>query len=334
MHLRDKLSLHEISKRTGLSRNTLRKWLGQPEEAVVFPPSYRRGAISTKLAPFHTRLELALKADALRVKQNRRTRKAVFLQIKAEGHTSSYSRVTDFTNEWRGREGNAPRAFVPLSFKQGEAFQFDWSEEGLVVGGIYRRMQVSHMKLCPSRALWLVAYSVPCEFAGQMISPRLYPEKVCVVAGDAIVVSHDRVAERGQVLYDWQHYIPLVQRKPGALRNGAPFADLPAPLLRPKQGLLRHAGGDKVMAQVLAAVPRAGLAAVLVAAVLVAAELVVESGVLSAEHVENVLARLNAGPVPATVETSLQLKDAPVANTGRYDILRATGGDLLEVDHA
>jgi hypothetical protein len=60
----------------------------------------------------------------------------------------------------------------------------------------------------------------------------------------------------------------------------------------------------------------------------------VESGVLSAEHVENVLARLNAGPVPASVETSLHLKEAPVANTGRYDSLRATGADLAEVDHA
>ena len=49
-------------------------------------------------------------------------------------------------------------AFVPLAFELGEAFQFDWSEEGLVVGGIYYRMQVSHMKLCASRAFWLVAY--------------------------------------------------------------------------------------------------------------------------------------------------------------------------------
>jgi hypothetical protein len=39
-----------------------------------------------------------------------------------------------------------------------EASQFDWSEEGLVIGGIYRRMQVSHLKLCASRAFWLVAY--------------------------------------------------------------------------------------------------------------------------------------------------------------------------------
>jgi len=47
---------------------------------------------------------------------------------------------------------------VPLAFEWGEAFQFDWSEEGLVVGGIYYRLQVSHMKLCASRAFWLVAY--------------------------------------------------------------------------------------------------------------------------------------------------------------------------------
>ncbi|MCP2010701.1 hypothetical protein L1274_004443 [Duganella sp. HSC-15S17] len=85
------------------------------------------------------------------------------------------------------------------------------------------------------------------------------------------------------------------------------------------------------MAQVLAAVPTAGLAAVLVAV-----ELVVESGVQSAEHVENVLARLNASPVPASVETTLQLKEAPVANTGRYGSLRASGAvaDVVGADHA
>lgn len=49
-------------------------------------------------------------------------------------------------------------AFVPLQFELGEAFQFDWSEEGLVIGSIYRKLQVSHMKLCASRAFWLVAY--------------------------------------------------------------------------------------------------------------------------------------------------------------------------------
>ena len=122
-----------------------------------------------------------------------------------------------------------------------------------------------------------------------------------------------------------------MQRKPGALRNGAPFADMPTPLKQLRLGLMRHEGGDKIMAQVLAAVPTAGLDAVLVAV-----ELVIESGALSAEHVLNVLARLNASPPPGCVETSLQLKEVPLANTSRYDSLRGTDDvvtDAAEVDH-
>lgn len=165
-----------------------------------------------------------------------------------------------------------------------------------------------------------------------MVSVRLYPNQVIVVSGDAIVACHERLTERGHVRYDWQHYITLIERKPGALRNGAPFADMPAPLKQLRQGLLRDAGGDRVMAQVLAAAPRAGLEAVIVAV-----ELVVESGVLSVEHVLNVLGRLNAPLLPPSVETSLQLKEAPLANTGRYDELRHDDEDQLdaeEIDHA
>ncbi len=497
MYLRDKMSLHAIAKQTGLSRNTLRKWLREPDEAVV--PTYQRSAATGKLSSFHAVLALALKADAHRSKQNRRTAKALFLQIKADGYSGCYSRVTDFIRGWRESEGKAPHAFVPLTFEQGEAFQFDWSEEGLVVGGIYYKLQVSHMKLCASRAFWLVAYpgqghemlfdahtrsfaalggvarrgiydnmktavdkvkrgkarvvnarfavmcshylfdadfcnvasgwekgvveknvqdsrrriwldaqklqwrsfaelnawlgercralwgelrhpeyrefsvlemleqeraelmpmptafdgyvesssrvsstclvtvarnrySVPCEFAGHKVSTRLYPNGVSIVADDAIVASHERLICRGRIAYDWQHYIDLVQRKPGALRNGAPFADMPAPLQRLRQGLLRHAGGDRVMAQVLAAVPTQGLAGVLVAV-----ELVIESGALSAEHVLNVLARLNAAPTPESVESTLHLKEAPLANTGRYDSLRSAmnpASDAVEVNHA
>ena len=172
-------------------------------------------------------------------------------------------------------------------------------------------------------------YSVPCELAGHMVSTHLYPTRVRVVAGDVAVADHERIVDRKQVCYDWQHYIPLVQRKPGALRNGAPFADMPAPLQRLKQGLLRHAGGDRVMAKVLATVPLAGLSAVLVAV-----ELVIESGVLSAEHVENVLARLTAVPAPARVETTLELKEAPLANTSRYDSLREGDVGSKECNHA
>jgi transposase len=47
---------------------------------------------------------------------------------------------------------------VPLSFELGEAFQFDWSDEGLLVGGVFYKLQVAHLKLCASRAFWLAAY--------------------------------------------------------------------------------------------------------------------------------------------------------------------------------
>ncbi|NHZ84079.1 hypothetical protein F2P44_33190 [Massilia sp. CCM 8695] len=90
--MRDKLSLHEISKRTRLSRNTLRKWLRKPAAEAVAPPRYVRGSVLNKLTPYHATLEQALKADAHRIKQNRRTSKALFEQIKADGQTITINR--------------------------------------------------------------------------------------------------------------------------------------------------------------------------------------------------------------------------------------------------
>ena len=156
MQMRDKISERAIAKRTGLSRKTVHKWLQTPGE--VEAPKYVRAKGFGKLAGFADELEQALKADAGRNKQDRRSGEALFLQIKASGYAGSYSRVTDLIRAWRAHAGKDVKAFVPLKFELGEAFQFDWSEEGLVIGGIYRRMQVAHMKLCASRAFWLVAY--------------------------------------------------------------------------------------------------------------------------------------------------------------------------------
>ena len=160
-------------------------------------------------------------------------------------------------------------------------------------------------------------YSVPCELAGKLISKRFYPERIAVIFDDTVVASHPRLFERGQTGYDWRHYISLVERKPGVLRNGAPFGDMPEPLVRLQRLLLKREGGDRVMSQVLCAVPKAGLEPVLVAV-----ELVLESGAVSAEHVLNVLSRLNSAALPAQVETTLRIKEAPLANTDRYDALR------------
>ena len=132
MYLRDKLSLHEIIKRTGLARNTIRKWVRTPEFEA---PTYQRRTFFNKLSAFHATLEQALKADSLRAKQNRHSAKALFEQIKAEGYDGGYSQLTAFIRSWRGASGKV-HAFVPLTFALGEAFQFDWCEEGFLVGGI------------------------------------------------------------------------------------------------------------------------------------------------------------------------------------------------------
>jgi transposase len=389
MRLRDGKSISEISRLTSLSRNTIKKWLHSPQGAV---PKYRRCDVSTKLAPFIATLTQALEVDARRAKHERRTARALHVELTSQGYDGGYTRLTDFIRSWRDKQGKliSARAFVPLAFELGEAFQFDWSEEGLVVGGIYYRMQVSHLKLCASRAFWLVAYpsqghemlfdahtrsfaamggiarrsiydnmktavdrvkkgkgrtvnkrfavmcahylfdadfcnvasgwekgrveknvqdsrrriwidaaqqrfgsfvelnawlaqrcralweeirhpehdqfsvaemleherphlmpmpepfdgyvenparvsstclvvvarnrySVPCELAGQALSTRLYPAKIIIVADEVVVASHERLSDRGQTQYNWEHYIPLIQRKPGARARRGPF---------------------------------------------------------------------------------------------------------------
>jgi transposase len=156
MKLRDGLSYSEIARRTGLSRNTVKKWL---KAGSGVEPRYRRERQAGKLTPFEATLVAALKADAHRPREHRRTAKALLVQLQAQGYRGGYTTLTDFIRLWRADSGKtATRAFVPLSFEYGEAFQFDWSEEGIVIGGVYYRAQVAHLKLCASRAFWLVAY--------------------------------------------------------------------------------------------------------------------------------------------------------------------------------
>lgn len=156
MKMRDQLSDGEICRRTGLARNTVKKWL---KAAGDIHPKYSRMKANGKLTAFIGVLEQALRTDSHRPRHARRSGKALFAQIQAQGYRGGYSAVTDFIRLWRQESVKDPaKAFVPLSFELGEAFQFDWSEEGLVVGGVYYRMQVAHLKLCASRAFWLVAY--------------------------------------------------------------------------------------------------------------------------------------------------------------------------------
>ena len=481
MYFRDKLPLREIAKRSGLSRNTLRRWLRQCD--VVEPRGKTREVFSI-LDPYKETLVSWLRTNSHRPKRDRRTVLVMFHHLQAQGYPGGYGRVAAFARAWRA-EGPKRAVFVPLRFPMGEAFQFDWSCEYAVIGGLRRRLDVAHVKLAASRAFWVVAYptqshemlfdaharafaafggvprrgiydnmktavdrvgrgkertinarfqamcghylfdpefcnraagwekgiveknvqdrrrqlwveaghrhwssladlntwldqecraaweamshpewpalrlsevleteqphlmpnpkpfdayiehpvrvsatalihfqrnrySVPTEAAHQVVSLRAYPTELVLVSDGQVIARHARSFERYLTFYDWQHYIHAVQRKPGALRHGAPFSEMPDALQSLQRQLLRRVGGDRVMAHVLATVPEHGLEAVIVAA-----EIVLESGVVTAEHVFNVLARLKTPHLThETLTTVLQLEHEPQANVHRYDGLR------------
>ena len=156
LRFRDGLSISEICRRTGLARNTVKRWLKAEEGAE---PRYRRKELATLLTPYEDRLRQWLEADARRAKRDRRTALTLFGQLQPLGFTGSYTRVSEYVRRWRADGASGVKsAFVPLKFALGEAFQFDWSEESLVIGGFHRKLLVAHIKLCASRAFLLVAY--------------------------------------------------------------------------------------------------------------------------------------------------------------------------------
>lgn len=95
MHLRDGLSIREVSRRTGLSRNTVRQWLRQ--EGVTEPKYPKRDAVSAVDA-WAEHLASALKADQHRPVRDRRTIKMLFEQIRALGYAGNVlARLKDGT---------------------------------------------------------------------------------------------------------------------------------------------------------------------------------------------------------------------------------------------
>jgi transposase len=172
-------------------------------------------------------------------------------------------------------------------------------------------------------------YSVPASFANRPVSLRIYPDRIVIAAEGQILCEHSRIIDRshhtgGRTVYDWRHYLAVIQRKPGALRNGAPFAEMPDAFRQLQSRLLRRPGGDREMAEILALVLQHDEQAVLCAV-----ELALEAGVATKTHVLNVLHRLIDGKAPPAspidAPQALRLAQEPLANVGRYDALRDGG---------
>jgi transposase len=487
-HLRDGLTIKEITRRTGLSRNTVRKYL----RSGVTEPRYPKRLSPSKLDAYAETLERLLEVESGKHRKSRRDLKAIHEELVKLGYCGSYDRVAAFARSWRQsqreREQTASRnTYIPLKFSPGEAYQFDWSEEWVVIAGLRTKLQVAQMKLSYSRAFilrayplqtqemlfdahyhafrvlggvarrgiydnlktavirvgkgkqrdlssrfqamasyylfeanfcnpaagwekgqiektvrdsrhrlwqhapefrnlaevnaWLeerclalwdelqhpelpisiatawsderallmpvpcqfdgfvdhekrvsptclisfgnVRYSVPAPFANRKVTLYVYPEKLVVVADGGTIAEHARIIQRQdqeeKTIYDWRHYLAVLERKPGALRNGAPFSDLPDAFKQLQSILLKRPGGDREMVEILSLVLHHDEQAVLVAV-----ELALEAGAPSKPHILNVLARLTEPPRPGPIQPppGLGLTLEPEANVSRYDHLR------------
>ncbi|MFC3629668.1 IS21 family transposase, partial [Paracoccus angustae] len=450
LRLREKLPIREIARRTGLSRNTIKKYLN----SGTIEPSFATPDRPSKLDPFAEKLAGWLKTEAGKSRKQRRTLKQMHADLVKLGFTGSYGRVAAFARDWRTdrqreQQTTGRGTFVPLSFRPGEAFQFDWSEDYGHLTDERTKLQMAHIKLSHSRAFLLRAYplqthemlfdahwhafrvfggvpergiydnmktavdrvgrgkerqvnlrflamanhyvfepefcnpaagwekgqveknvqdsrhqvlqgmpgfpdlatmntwleqrclevwqetphgtlpgtiadvwaeeraalmplppafdgfielskrvsptclisfernrySVPASFANRPVSLRIYPDRLVVAAEGNILCEHCRIIQRShklppRTIYDWRHYLAVLQRKPGALRNGAPFAEFPPAFRQLQEQMLRKPGGDREMVDILALVLQHDEQAVLTAV-----ELALAEGVATKTHV-------------------------------------------------
>ncbi|MGH7248036.1 MAG: Mu transposase domain-containing protein, partial [Pseudomonadota bacterium] len=167
-------------------------------------------------------------------------------------------------------------------------------------------------------------YSVSASAVRRPVDVHAYADRIVIRQDGRIVGEYPRSFGRGETIYDPWHYVPVLARKPGALRNGAPFKDwvLPAAMERVRRKLAGADDGDRQMVDILAAVLTDGLAAVEAAC----AEALAEA-VYSADVILNILARRRDPVAPITILTpaALRLQYEPAADCAGYDNLRRAG---------
>jgi transposase len=155
-HIVDKKPIKAIARDRGLSRNTVRKVLRSG--ATSF--SYERGEQPyPKLGPYLEELRRLLAENEDRNRRERVTMLRLFEDLGRSGYSGGYDAVRRYARQWRAaRTSGGSDAFIPLSFAPGEAYQFDWSHEIVVLGGVTVTLKVAHVRLCHSRMMSVRAY--------------------------------------------------------------------------------------------------------------------------------------------------------------------------------
>lgn len=167
-------------------------------------------------------------------------------------------------------------------------------------------------------------YSVPCKKAGKTTTIRAKADRIFIISNGEKIADHPRNFDRGKTIYNPWHYLDILQRKPGALRNGAPFQDwqLPSGIKRVQSHLIGKPGGDRQFVDILFAARLHGVE--LTNKVCLKA---LSQGIVQSDVILNFVARELDGPEikPVSLPAHLHLKHEPLADCSRYDHLRNGG---------
>ena len=149
-------SIKEIARDLRLCRNTVRKVLRSDETSFSYE---RRVQPRPKLGRWKEQLDRLLAANVGAPARERLTLIRIYEELRALGYDGGYDAIRRYARSWAKANASAMAdAFVPLSFAPGEAYQFDWSHEIVVLDGVTTIVKVAHLRLCHSRMMFVRAY--------------------------------------------------------------------------------------------------------------------------------------------------------------------------------
>jgi len=149
-------TIREIARDLKVSRNTVRKVLRSGETAFEYE---RNVQPRPKLGRWTAELDDLLSSNAAKPSREQLTLIRIFEELRGRGYEGGYDAVRRYARRWAKQHGQATAAaYVPLSFAPGEAYQFDWSHEVILLSGVTVIVKVAHVRLCHSRMLFVRAY--------------------------------------------------------------------------------------------------------------------------------------------------------------------------------
>ncbi len=149
-------SVKKIVRELHVSRNTVRKILRSDETDFSYE---RERQPLPKTGVWKAEIERFLMANEGKPSRERLTLIRIYEELRALGYDGSYDAIRRYAKGWsKDRGAVTAEAYVPLYYAPGEAYQFDWSHEIILINGVTTTVKVAHVRLCHSRMMFARAY--------------------------------------------------------------------------------------------------------------------------------------------------------------------------------